>query len=69
MSRVAAIAAKCKDCIHDPQAPGNWRQQVTACTITNCALWPYRPKSKGSIISGPVFRPIQTERTGAATHA
>jgi hypothetical protein len=46
MSMRAAINAKCKDCIYDSCAPGNWRQQVEACTITGCSLHPYRPKSK-----------------------
>lgn len=41
----AAINAKCKDCVYDPLGPGNWRQQVTACRITDCPLWPLRPRS------------------------
>jgi hypothetical protein len=45
MSMRAAINAKCKDCIYDKCAPGNWRQQVEACTISTCSLWVYRPKS------------------------
>jgi hypothetical protein len=40
-----AIAAKCKDCTYDQQAPGNWRQQVHACDIKSCALWMLRPRS------------------------
>lgn len=43
MTRAKAIAAKCKDCIYDPREPGTWRMQVTACTTTECALYPYRP--------------------------
>ncbi len=46
MSMRAAINAKCKDCIYDPLAPGNWRQQVGGCTISTCSLHPYRPKSR-----------------------
>lgn len=46
MSLRAAINGKCRDCIYDPCAPGNWRQQVTGCTITPCSLHPYRPLSK-----------------------
>jgi hypothetical protein len=65
MSRVSAIAAKCKDCIYDREAPGNWRQQVTGCTISSCALWPYRPKSTGKLVSGPVLALIQNEHSGA----
>jgi len=45
-SRAAAIRAKCRDCIHDPLEPGNWRQQVTACTSEDCALYPVRPMSR-----------------------
>jgi len=41
-----AINEKCRDCIYDPQAGGTWRQQVEACTITECSLHPYRPTSK-----------------------
>lgn len=41
----AGINAKCKDCIYDPLAGGNWRQQVHACVDTACPLWEYRPKS------------------------
>ena len=49
MSLRAAINAHCKWCSYDPKSGlGNWRQQVTACAITRCALWPYRPTSKGS---------------------
>mgnify|MGYP006270936887 CR=1 FL=1 len=45
-TRGQAINEKCKDCIYDPKAPGNWRQQVTGCTSIKCALWPFRPVSK-----------------------
>lgn len=49
MSRQRAINAKCKDCIYDPLCGGGtWRQQTEACTITACALWPYRPRSRKS---------------------
>ena len=52
MSLRAAINAKCKDCIYDDCAPGNWRQQVTECTIRTCSLWEYRPKSSSKRQSG-----------------
>ena len=40
----AAINAKCKQCIYDPESGmGAWRQQVAACTVTRCPLWPVRP--------------------------
>lgn len=46
MSMRAAINAKCKDCIYDPNCGGGtWRQQTEACTIKSCGLWPYRPRS------------------------
>jgi hypothetical protein len=42
----AAINAMCRSCIYDPVAGrGNWRQQVTACTATSCALFRIRPVS------------------------
>jgi hypothetical protein len=43
MSLRKAIDEKCKDCIYDKGAPGTWRQQVAACTITSCSLHEYRP--------------------------
>lgn len=47
MSMRAAINAKCRDCIYDPYSGlGNWRQQVTACSSSNCPLHPFRPVSK-----------------------
>lgn len=43
VSRKTAIDAFCKQCIYDPSARGNWRQQVEACEATNCPLYAYRP--------------------------
>ena len=40
-----AIANHCKDCIYDPHCSGNWKQQVEACTITQCGLYEHRPLS------------------------
>lgn len=45
-SKRAAIDAYCRGCIYDRHNPGNWRQQVTACTFTECPLYPHRPVSK-----------------------
>ena len=45
MTRHQAIRAKCKDCIYDECAPGTWIKQVSDCTSTDCALWPFRPVS------------------------
>jgi hypothetical protein len=43
----AAVNAHCKGCIYDPLAGGNWLQQVTACTVTNCEMYEWRPLTKG----------------------
>ena len=45
-TRGQAIAAFCKACIADPQASGTWREQVTCCQCTGCALWRFRPLSR-----------------------
>ena len=36
------IDENCRDCIYDDCVPGTWVQQVGACTIEDCALWPIR---------------------------
>ena len=41
----AAINAKCRDCIFDEKAPGNWKKQVSRCSVYKCPLWPVRPKT------------------------
>lgn len=48
LSLRGAVNAACKDCIYDECAKGegSWRQQVEACTVTKCALYPVRPISK-----------------------
>ena len=43
ISRADAIAAKCRDCIHDPLSAGTWREQIAACTSANCDLHDLRP--------------------------
>ena len=43
LSRAAAIDAKCRDCIYDELSPGSWRDQVAACTISDCPLYAFRP--------------------------
>ena len=40
------IDLMCRSCIYDEKAPGNWRQQVTACQCDYCPLWAVRPVSK-----------------------
>lgn len=47
MSLRKAINAKCRECIYDDLAPGNWRQQVEACPCTDCPLYAVRPRSRG----------------------
>jgi hypothetical protein len=48
VTRAGAIAAKCRDCIHDAMAAGTWLQQVAACPVTVCSLWRFRPVPRGA---------------------
>lgn len=42
----AAVNAKCRSCIYDPgSGNGTWREQVEACSSSNCPLHPCRPIS------------------------
>jgi hypothetical protein len=44
-----AINAHCKSCCYDPTPKaglGTWREQVEACTVTSCSLYPVRPVSR-----------------------
>ena len=50
MSLRKAINNKCKDCIVDKYSPGNWKQQVSACMVVDCPLFPVRPRSEGDSI-------------------
>ncbi len=45
MSLRAAINAKCRDCVYDPEAKGvgTWRAQVRDCSVPTCPLYPVRP--------------------------
>ena len=43
------INDNCKNCIYDPKSLGTWRQQVSLCTVTNCAFYPVRPATKAPI--------------------
>ena len=46
LTRQQAINEKCKDCIYDPKSGlGTWRQQVEGCTMTDCALFAFRPRA------------------------
>lgn len=42
-TRAQAIAAYCRECIHDPGAAGTWREQVAVCGCSDCPLWTFRP--------------------------
>lgn len=42
-TRGKAIAAYCRECIHDPAAEGTWREQAAVCAHTGCPLWRFRP--------------------------
>lgn len=57
ISRAAAIAAKCKDCIFDPFARGTWREQTAACENGGCALHFVRPVPRSCIVDGEIHRP------------
>lgn len=49
-----AINAYCKYCTYDPLCGGGtWRQQVEACTVTQCPLWPVRPLSDKRVRKSP----------------
>lgn len=49
MSLRKAINQHCKQCIHDPEAPGTWRAQVTLCSVKSCPLWSVRPRTTRAI--------------------
>ena len=46
---LAIVAAKCRDCAFDPDAPGSFKKQIHVCPILDCALWTSRPVSEGSL--------------------
>jgi len=39
-----AVDNHCKACIYDELEQGTWRAQVERCTVTNCDLYPFRPR-------------------------
>ena len=45
------IENKCRDCTYDAAAPGSWRNQVEACTVTSCALWEVRPITMETLLA------------------
>ena len=64
MTRQQAIEAKCKDCIYDELDHGTWRQQVERCELTDCALYPYRPKSRAKMPDMADSAPIHLHYEG-----
>jgi hypothetical protein len=64
MTRQQAIDAKCKDCIWDDLADGTWRMQVEQCELTDCALHPYRPKSRSNVPSMADSAPVEPHYEG-----
>ena len=62
LSLRAAINDLCKQCLYDPGAGlGGWREQISACTCADCALYLVRPGA--GRISALVER-----KTGAEGH-
>ncbi len=66
-----AINAKCRECVHDPYAPGGWREQVEACGCPNCPLYPVRPHPRRRNEGRPagektafLAEALEPERTG-----
>jgi hypothetical protein len=57
-----AINEKCRECIHDPAAPGTWREQVAQCSVPRCALWPVRPAPSGGPFANPPRDPATVTR-------
>ena len=53
MSLRQAINDKCRQCSHDRDAPGTWREQVAQCSVPLCPLWPIRPAPSGGPYATP----------------
>ena len=64
MTRQKAIDAKCCNCIYDEFADGTWRMQVEACELTDCALYPYRPKSRSKMPDMADSAPVEPHYEG-----
>ncbi len=62
LSLLAAINGKCRDCIHDPAAPGSWRAQVAQCSCPSCPLWPVRPAPSSGPFASPPRDPATVGR-------
>ena len=64
MTRKTAINEKCKECLYDPEVEGTWRMQVEACELTDCALYPYRPKSRSKMPDMADSAPVEPHYEG-----
>ena len=64
MTRQKAIDMKCQECIFDPEVEGTWRMQVEQCELTDCALHPYRPKSRSNAPSKSDSAAVQPHYEG-----
>ena len=62
MSLRNAVNAKCRECIHDPAAPGTWREQVAQCSVIRCGLWSVRPAPSGGPFADPPRNPATVTR-------
>jgi hypothetical protein len=43
--RQCAITEMCIGCNYDEKDKGTWRQQIESCTMKNCPLYGFRPKT------------------------
>jgi hypothetical protein len=59
----AAINAKCRECIHDDNSPGTWREQVAQCSVARCPLWAVRPEPSGGPFADPPRDPARVTRS------
>jgi len=64
MTRQKAIDAMCESCVFDPEVEGTWRMQTEACELTDCALWPYRPKPRRKTPDRPLSAAVQLQYEG-----
>ena len=64
MTRQTVINEKCKECLYDPEVEGTWRMQVEACELTDCALYPYRPKSRSKMPDMADSAPVEPHYEG-----
>lgn len=65
-SRAAAIDAKCKGCIYDDRSAGTWREQVAACSSSNCPLYDFRPLPDSVLMPSPDGSRRQVDRAALA---